>query len=68
MNEKSTLTDPAVKLVHINLDFFVHFSNQYACISFSHSCDTPESTFSRNLQTVLYVCGCLEPIIMERVQ
>ena len=55
MNEKSTLTNPAVKLVHINLDFFVHFSNQYACISFSHSCDTPESTFSRNLQTVLVV-------------
>ncbi len=25
MNEKSTLTNPAVKLVHINLDFFVHF-------------------------------------------
>ena len=26
MNEKSTLTNPAVKFVHINLDFFVHKS------------------------------------------
>ena len=31
MNEKSTLTNPAVKFVHINLDFFVHFVKQVAC-------------------------------------
>ena len=31
MNEKSTLTNPAVKFVHINLDFFVHFFKR-ACL------------------------------------
>ena len=41
MNEKSTLTNPAVKFVHINLDFFVHFVKPHTTLKSRASYSPP---------------------------